>query len=474
MPTALTCYRTALVTAAALVALCAVSGGLAPLVDRDEPEYAEVVREMLSSGDLVVPHEWGRVFAEKPPLALWLQSASQALLGGSEFALRLPSALCGGLLVILTAGIAARLGAQGGGAGGLALPGIVVFSFLGTLDMLTCACTALALWALLRAADGVERAESAALGWLALGLGMLAKGPVAPLFAASALAGRVWRDRPALRRLGLPWGIPLALAVYLAWFVPANLATGWAVARIGLGQEVLGRALEPMEHHGASGLLGLVAGPPFYAVALAVMAFPAAGALPWLWRRRAELPPGLVRTVLAGVLIPFAVCSLAATKLPHYLLPAVPLVAVAAAARGVSRRARVAAWAVSVALLGVMVAFARATPWKAAGREVERRGGAFAISRCEPSLLYYAGGTIDRVPLRQLPARLGGGESPLLLLDSAGQREELARAAPGLQIERLGRWRGWNLAHGRRQEVTLVRVRPKPSPPAPGDRSPTR
>ncbi len=80
--------------------------GARPLMEPDETRYAEVPREMLATGNWVAPHLDGLRYFEKPPLGYWANAISMKLLGGSAFAIRLPSALSVGLsaLVILLLG----------------------------------------------------------------------------------------------------------------------------------------------------------------------------------------------------------------------------------------------------------------------------------------------------------------------------------------------------------------------------------
>lgn len=67
--------------------------GTLPLVDRDEPRFAEATREMRASGDWIIPMFNGAPRYDKPPMVYWLQSLSTFVLGESEWSLPLPSAM---------------------------------------------------------------------------------------------------------------------------------------------------------------------------------------------------------------------------------------------------------------------------------------------------------------------------------------------------------------------------------------------
>src|SRR5437868_2396740 len=76
-----------------LLGLYLVGNGRVALWDRDEPRYAQCSRQMLQSGDWVVPHLYDAVRYAKPPLIYWCQATCMKVLGDDAFAARLPSAI---------------------------------------------------------------------------------------------------------------------------------------------------------------------------------------------------------------------------------------------------------------------------------------------------------------------------------------------------------------------------------------------
>ncbi len=83
-----------------------------PLIDRDEPRFAEASREMLQRGDYVVPYFNNSYRFDKPPLTYWFQVASYRLLGVNDFAARLPSALAAAATALLLFAWGRRLGSE--------------------------------------------------------------------------------------------------------------------------------------------------------------------------------------------------------------------------------------------------------------------------------------------------------------------------------------------------------------------------
>lgn len=280
-----------------------------PPVDRDEARFAQASRQMLESGDWVVPRVQDRPRLVKPPLIYWLQAGTAWALTGGDAArdaiwmYRLPSvfAALGTVLLTWRLGLsmfAARGGTAGGpgalgawlGAAGLGVCPVFAWeAHQARADHVLVACTALGAWMLwlvwsraaqasppghaagARPRPGARRPPmpSRTLGpavvlWIAAGLGILAKGPITPMVllltaAALSLGTGSWRwvraTRPAL-------GLGIVLALTLPWVVAVGQRVGWAEYAEIVRSEVLDRGISPKEGHW---------GPPGYHLLLMVV-----------------------------------------------------------------------------------------------------------------------------------------------------------------------------------------------------------
>src|SRR5919204_763443 len=83
-----------------------------PLIDRDEPRFAEASREMIERGDYIVPHFNNQLRLDKPPLAYWAQTASYRIFGENDFAARFPSAVAAALIAVTIPVRGLRIGGE--------------------------------------------------------------------------------------------------------------------------------------------------------------------------------------------------------------------------------------------------------------------------------------------------------------------------------------------------------------------------
>src|SRR5258708_12036705 len=86
----------------AIIIIDSLGNNTLPLIDRDEPRFAEASREMRQTGDFVIPRVNGQYRFDKPPLIYWCQVASTPLLGDSDFSVRFPSPLFPAPTALLT------------------------------------------------------------------------------------------------------------------------------------------------------------------------------------------------------------------------------------------------------------------------------------------------------------------------------------------------------------------------------------
>lgn len=316
----------ALVVAAALYGYGARGFALA---DPDEGRYAEIAREVVASGDWLVPRLNYVLYFEKPPLVYWATALAFVGFGEHEAAARLPSVLAALLALLCSAWLAARL--YGPGTALLAVAVLAVSPLFGilavvlTLDMaLTAAMTAAlcAAWQAI-AAGGSRR-------WIrvtfALTAGsVLVKGPVSGLLVgAIVLAFVLLHGGPRALRAWLDWRAwALAAAIVAPWFV----LVGWRHPEFWhffVVDQHLTRYTSKREH-GQPIWYFL----PLLPVALApwgVLALLDPGALRARWDPRAWAPGTRFLALWAGIVVAFF--SLSAGKLLTYILPAMPPLAI--------------------------------------------------------------------------------------------------------------------------------------------------
>jgi 4-amino-4-deoxy-L-arabinose transferase-like glycosyltransferase len=306
---------------------------LRPLLPVDETRYAGVAWEMWSRGDFLVPHLNGVPYSDKPPLLFWLIHLGWRVFGVSEWWPRLVPALFSLANLFLVAALARRLWPDRPAvvrSAPLVLLGFLLWSvFTGLLmfDMLVTFCVLLALLGLHAAQTG-----GGALAWLgvgaALGLGILAKGPVALLVPLlTAVLAPWWGNRRPGRRwwLGLAAALALAAAIALAWALPAARAGGSVYGDAILFSQTEERVVRSFAHLRPWW---------WYLPLLPVLLYPYS-LWPPLWQAVARLRPRAAdpgtRFCLAWVLPALAAFSLISGKQPHYLLPLLPGFALLAA-----------------------------------------------------------------------------------------------------------------------------------------------
>jgi len=310
-----------------------------PVTDRDEGRFVQATTQMLETGDLIDIRFQEKPRYQKPIGIYWLQSVSASVLGDLDrreiWTYRVPS-LLGAILAVLALWWAARpvFGRE------VALIAAALFAACVTMNLeariaksdgALIACLALMQGALmrlylLRLPPG-RTAGLAALFWVALGAGILVKGPIAPALATVTIlslvvfgGGHAW-----LRRLHVLWGIPLLLLITLPWFIAIGFISDGMFYALSLGKDFGDKIGGGQEAHwGPPGYYFLLFWWTFWPAALVATG----GAAIWLWRNRA-----LSRTafLLAWIVPYWLIIEAVPTKLPHYALPIYPALALAAA-----------------------------------------------------------------------------------------------------------------------------------------------
>lgn len=354
--------------APALMAAAAVYLGLYyglddfPLFDVDEGAFSEATREMLERGDFVTPYLNGQLRFDKPILIYWLQALSVKAFGVGEFGFRLPSALaatawCAAIMVFVRQQADAATGYAAALLAATSL-GVTAIGRGATADALLNLLLALAMFDMLRyLQQPLARYRRRAFLWI--GLGLLAKGPVALLIpgavscAAYALHGK-WTLWSRAARDPLGWAILLAVAA--PWYVLEYQRQGNAFLAGFFMRHNVERYLSPLQGH---------AGSLFYYLPVALLLLlPYSGlllrVLPRLRAWRASPVDTFLWCWFGFVLVFF---SLAGTKLPHYLLyGATPLFVLMALHRH-TLQSRLLAFLPPVLLLAALVALPHALQW---------------------------------------------------------------------------------------------------------------
>ncbi len=337
-------------------------GGL-PVVDRDEARFAQASRQMMDSNSLegwIVPRVGEKLRLNKPPVIYWLQAGVATVATGGDssrdaiWMYRLPSALA----AIISAGLIFWMGRGmfGSGVGVLAgimvgtCPLVVFDAHQARADQVLLTVTLAAQFALWKCWQTRDRPGGPSLGaiillWVMVGIGILTKGPITPFVVgatAIAMAGVsrrfrwIWALRPVL-------GLIIMSGVVAPWIILLVRSVGWGAIETFIDQEIIRRASSGVEGHW---------GPPGYHIILLVMLFwpgsllAGAGIIRGVrkgLRVEGQLPGGLKNILhrlrrmrparqpeffLICWLVPAWIAfELASTKLPHYVLPLYPAVA---------------------------------------------------------------------------------------------------------------------------------------------------
>lgn len=312
--------------------------GKLPLLGPDEPRYAQVAREMFVTGDLITPTLGHHTWFEKPALLYWMIAGSFKVFGVNEWAARFGPALCGLLTIAAVWCVGRQIDREeprGFAFWSLVVTGsclgLIVFSRAASFDVVITMTTTWSLaFFLMHELPTTQNKRLLLAGFYAfVGLSLLAKGLVGIVIPFGVVGlyyvlRRAWPSRSVL--VSVIWGIPLALAVSAIWYGPVIARHGWTFIDEFFIQHHFARYVSNKYHHPQPIY--------FYPVIILMLALPwtlhlvvaLAKVRSWNWRGGDSL--NVVRVYsLAWLLLPVVFFSFSGSKLPGYILPAIPAIA---------------------------------------------------------------------------------------------------------------------------------------------------
>ncbi len=317
----------------ALISLCIIAFGVLlpgsiqmPLLDRDEPRFSQATAEMMDRKDWIIPYFNDDYRFDKPPLTYWWMRVHYWILGKTEIGARLHSIFS---TLIITFGIfffcrkyfTPFIGWLSG-VGWLTCLQVFQHGRLALADMPMVAAIFFANWALYELTNPQNQNPSKKWFWIlwgSLGLGFLAKGPIALLVPFLTLA----LYRFAFGRKPLNWlnlkpitGTLIVLIMMGAWGIPALILTDGLFWDIGMGKHVIDRGIEAFNERPVI---------PFYYLLTAILSlfpwFAFIGKRFWHIRQGWDQPTAFL---ISWIISPYIIFLFYSTQLPHYVMPAFP------------------------------------------------------------------------------------------------------------------------------------------------------
>ncbi|SHO42550.1 ArnT family glycosyltransferase [Desulfopila aestuarii] len=312
------------------MALIAVAVLTRPAMPIDETRYLSVAWEMWQSGDYLVPHTNGLPYSHKPPLLFWLINFGWWLWDVQEWSARLTAPFCGLVALFLSRNLAGSLFPQFREVQKVTpfiLLGMLCWAILASLTMFDTLMSCMALLGYLiayRGATGTLKRWWLFMG-LAIGGGVLAKGPIILVYVMPALLLAPWWTK-TLAVSWKRWYGELLLAfvigsiVALSWALPAAWAGGEEYGHTLLFGQTAGRMVKAFDHQRPM---------YYYPLILPLVFFPWSCWMP-MWRGfwRADKKNEGTRFLVSILLPAFIILSLVSAKQVHYLLPLLPAAAI--------------------------------------------------------------------------------------------------------------------------------------------------
>jgi 4-amino-4-deoxy-L-arabinose transferase-like glycosyltransferase len=301
------------------------------LLGADEPRYAQVAREMLDRSDWITPTLQSKAWLEKPVLYYWEAMLAFHATGVSDEAARIPAAFDAALLIAAVYFFLRRFRSGSELDGALitaSCAGVIGFAHAAATDMPLAACFSIGLLGWYAWYESRQKIYLATF-YMFMALGTLAKGPVAPALAAVIIllflaVKRDWQAIP--RTLWIP-GIVLYLALMLPWYIAVQLRNP-QFFRVFILEHNLGRFSRDVYHHRQPFWFYL----PVFLLAMMpwtivlIMAVAKRVAVFWTQSREADSSPrdSWPLFLFIWMLVPVLFFSASQSKLPGYILPAVP------------------------------------------------------------------------------------------------------------------------------------------------------
>ena len=329
--------------------------GRSPLFDVDEGAFSQATMEMFERGDFLSTYLNGKPYYDKPILMFWLQAATVQLLGATEASFRLPAAVSAALWTLLTFlfsrrrfGMNVALVTAGMMATSL---GVYIIGRTGTTDALLNMLIAASMFAAWLHLESGKRSWLYAM-FAAVGLGFLAKGPVAILIPFAVTLAFCWlrRDLKTWLRAAFDWrALLLFAAIALPWYSLELYRHGWAFVQGFFLKHNINNYLGTLQGHSG--------GPLYYVPVLLVSTLPFTAFLSRALRNVTRAWGDDLQCYLwlwFGFV--FVFFSLSGTKLPHYLLYGMTGVFILMSIYGMEMRSRF--WALLPALLSCLLLLA--------------------------------------------------------------------------------------------------------------------
>jgi len=321
-------FRWAGLAAAVLAALWFAALGQRALINPDEGRYATIALQMATSGDWVTPRLNGFLYFEKPPLQYWIGALAFKAFGVSEFSARFWPGLAGFLTVLAIGFSAARRWGREVGAQSFAIAGSTVWIALNShflsLDAGLTLFLALSLCAVLLAQQPglapAQRRRWIWLAWAAMAGATLSKGLIGILIPGTVLVlYSLWQRDLSVWRLHWLSGLAIFFALTAPWFVLVEMRNP-GFAQFFFIHEHFERYLTT-EHRREGAWWYFV---PYLVVGL----LPWTTSLPWLLRGTGRAEDKRPRALLVTwIVFIFVFFSISGSKLPSYILPIFPALA---------------------------------------------------------------------------------------------------------------------------------------------------